>query len=96
MGQEVRENTNVLGAQDRVPSGFALMITGDHDGYLPSFHPHPCKCSRSDSQNNMDFPHQYVALGSGLDFHTHNRIHKYQQVGVLMICGYMMTRNNFV
>lgn len=68
VGQEGRENTNVLGVQDRVPSGFDLMITGDHDGYLSSFHPHLCKCSRSDSQNNMASPHQHVALGSGLDF----------------------------
>lgn len=37
VGQEIRENTNVLGAQDRVPSGFALMIKSDHHGYLPSF-----------------------------------------------------------
>lgn len=27
LGQEMRENGNVLGAQDRVPSGLALMTT---------------------------------------------------------------------
>lgn len=37
LGQEVRDNIIVLGAQGRVPCGFALMTTGDRSGHLPSF-----------------------------------------------------------